>query len=119
MFLFLQNLVELASVKILECNKTLSYSKPPTDHTSAYSMELSQRSSLPDIPLTPRERQILEQTSLSVIQHHLPRQSLSSESILQDNGPPPKPPLPIRSLSQEYLTVLLNETKPVVCYESN
>lgn len=50
-----------------------------------------QRNSLPDIPLTPRERQILEQTS------HAPgmvRSSHSTESILRDSSPPPKPPLP-------------------------
>lgn len=50
-----------------------------------------QRNSLPDIPLTPREREILEQTS------HVPgvvRNSHSTESILRDSSPPPKPPLP-------------------------
>ncbi|XP_055618388.1 guanine nucleotide-releasing factor 2 isoform X9 [Toxorhynchites rutilus septentrionalis] len=50
-----------------------------------------QRTSLPDIPLTPRERDILEQTS-----HKTVRASHSTESILRDSSPPPKPPLPDR-----------------------
>lgn len=50
-----------------------------------------QRNSLPDIPLTPKERQILEQTCGTV---HVVRNSHSSESILRDTSPPPKPPLP-------------------------
>lgn len=45
--------------------------------------ELKQRVSLPDIPLTPREREILEQTS-----NH------SFDAV--DNTPPSKPPLPNR-----------------------
>uniref|UniRef100_A0A182PL47 CRK SH3-binding GNRP n=1 Tax=Anopheles epiroticus TaxID=199890 RepID=A0A182PL47_9DIPT len=55
---------------------------------------VSQRTSLPDIPLTPRERDILEQTSLKTV-----RASHSTESILRDASPPPppKPPLPDRS----------------------
>ncbi|XP_046670313.1 guanine nucleotide-releasing factor 2 isoform X2 [Homalodisca vitripennis] len=89
-----QNLVTLASAKIMEhSSKTLNHSKPQLDRSSTYSLEFSQRSSLPDIPLTPRERQILEQTSQSVTPHH----SLSSESVLHDDVPPPKPPLPNRS----------------------
>lgn len=51
-----------------------------------------QRTSLPDIPLTPRERDILEQTSLKTV-----RASHSTESILRDSSPPPKPPLPDRA----------------------
>ncbi|XP_065169661.1 guanine nucleotide-releasing factor 2 isoform X3 [Atheta coriaria] len=51
----------------------------------------SQRNSLPDIPLTPREREILEQTSRNP---GMVRGSHSSESILRDSTPPPKPPLP-------------------------
>lgn len=45
--------------------------------------ELKQRVSLPDIPLTPREREILEQTS-----NH------SFDTV--DAAPPSKPPLPDR-----------------------
>uniref|UniRef100_A0A182QIF9 CRK SH3-binding GNRP n=1 Tax=Anopheles farauti TaxID=69004 RepID=A0A182QIF9_9DIPT len=55
---------------------------------------VSQRTSLPDITLTPRERDILEQTSMKTV-----RASHSTESILRDSSPPPppKPPLPDRS----------------------
>jgi len=69
------------------------------DRTSSYSAELPQRSSLPDIPLTPRERQILEQTSSSMLDSHghgSLSHSQSSESVLNDASPPPKPPLPGR-----------------------
>lgn len=61
------------------------------------------RSSLPDIPLTPRELEILEQTKIPEVPvlsqlHH----SASSDSILgpgssnrlHESQPPPKPPLP-------------------------
>ncbi|XP_035773847.1 guanine nucleotide-releasing factor 2-like isoform X3 [Anopheles albimanus] len=53
----------------------------------------SQRTSLPDIPLTPRERDLLEQTCLKTV-----RASHSTENILRESSePPPKPPLPDRS----------------------
>lgn len=55
---------------------------------------ISQRTSLPDIPLTPRERNILEQTVTSM---KPVRASHSTDSILRDSSPPPKPPLPNRS----------------------
>ncbi|XP_035212635.1 rap guanine nucleotide exchange factor 1-like isoform X2 [Stegodyphus dumicola] len=71
----------------------LSSPKPESPH----------RNSLPDIPLTPREREILEQTKISEVStlpqlHH----SASSDSILGSGNslrlsevePPPKPPLP-------------------------
>uniref|UniRef100_A0A336LKX5 CRK SH3-binding GNRP n=1 Tax=Culicoides sonorensis TaxID=179676 RepID=A0A336LKX5_CULSO len=52
----------------------------------------AQRTSLPDIPLTPRDRDILEQTAAANV-----RPSFSTESILRDSdSPPPKPPLPNR-----------------------
>lgn len=51
----------------------------------------AQRNSLPDIPLTPQDRLTLEQTSAPLV-----RSSHSSESILRDSSPPPKPPLPDR-----------------------
>ncbi|XP_029407210.2 guanine nucleotide-releasing factor 2 isoform X3 [Bactrocera dorsalis] len=50
-----------------------------------------QRTSLPDITLTPKERDILEKTNSNPI-----RASHSTESILRDTSPPPKPPLPNR-----------------------
>jgi len=76
------------------------------DRTSSYAADLPQRSSLPDIPLTPRERQILEQTSSSVLDRHVHgtvTHSQSSESILNDASPPPKPPLPGRYEKSCYL----------------
>lgn len=63
----------------------------------------SQRTSLPDIPLTPRERDILQSKANN---HALVRGSHSIESVLCDKNmgrsqspsplPPPKPPLPNR-----------------------
>ncbi|XP_043475353.1 guanine nucleotide-releasing factor 2 isoform X2 [Leptopilina heterotoma] len=90
-----KNLVTLAQEKIS------SRQKPPpvagsNNRTSGYSSELTaQRNSLPDIPLTPRERQILEQAATT---SSLVRSSHSSESILRDSSPPPKPPLPDRTI---------------------
>uniref|UniRef100_A0A1B0A8G7 CRK SH3-binding GNRP n=1 Tax=Glossina pallidipes TaxID=7398 RepID=A0A1B0A8G7_GLOPL len=51
-----------------------------------------QRTSLPDITLTPKERDSLEKTTSNPM-----RVSYSTESILRDTSPPPKPPLPHRS----------------------
>ncbi|RZF49305.1 hypothetical protein LSTR_LSTR015545 [Laodelphax striatellus] len=70
-----QNLVALAVVKISEQKNKASEqpAKPsPLDQrSSTYSAELlAQRNSLPDIPLTPRERQILEQTSQHSAERH-------------------------------------------------
>ncbi|KAK0093216.1 hypothetical protein PV326_014033 [Microctonus aethiopoides] len=90
-----KNLVALAHEKITNRQKP----PPPVttnNRTSGYGSEITaQRNSLPDIPLTPRERQILEQTAASTT---LVRSSHSSESILRDSSPPPKPPLPDRQL---------------------
>ncbi|XP_045467095.1 guanine nucleotide-releasing factor 2 isoform X2 [Harmonia axyridis] len=84
-----KNLIELAKEKISQ--QQMNYKTVP--RLSSYgvsNLEInSQRNSLPDIPLTPRERDILEKTS-----NHSVRGSHSTESILQDSGPPPKPPLP-------------------------
>ncbi|XP_037028362.1 guanine nucleotide-releasing factor 2 isoform X13 [Bradysia coprophila] len=88
------NLVKLANEKISErdnhhqltsTNSSNTLQRPTVDVAS-------QRTSLPDISLTPRERDILEQTSAKTI-----RASHSTESILRDSSPPPKPPLPNRS----------------------
>ncbi|XP_021695091.1 guanine nucleotide-releasing factor 2 isoform X4 [Aedes aegypti] len=85
------NLVNLANEKISDkaaggtgSNSSNTLQRPAVDIAS-------QRTSLPDIPLTPRERDILEQTSLKTV-----RASHSTESILRDSSPPPKPPLPDR-----------------------
>lgn len=64
---------------------------PRTSCGNVYLESPAQRNSLPDIPLTPRERQILEETA---IVPGMVRSSHSSESILRDPSPPPKPPLP-------------------------
>ncbi|XP_031836845.1 C3G guanyl-nucleotide exchange factor isoform X2 [Nomia melanderi] len=95
-----KNLVALANEKI--ANRQKPAAVPANNRTSGYGSELTpQRNSLPDIPLTPRERQILEQTAATT---SLVRSSHSSESILRDSSPPPKPPLPERTnvcLSEE------------------
>ncbi|XP_012151078.2 C3G guanyl-nucleotide exchange factor isoform X3 [Megachile rotundata] len=95
-----KNLVALANEKITNRQKPAAVTT--NNRTSGYGSELTpQRNSLPDIPLTPRERQILEQTAATT---SLVRSSHSSESILRDSSPPPKPPLPERSnvcLSEE------------------
>ncbi|XP_065076422.1 guanine nucleotide-releasing factor 2 isoform X2 [Ochlerotatus camptorhynchus] len=86
------NLVNLANEKISDKaagstpgnNSSNTLQRPAVDIAS-------QRTSLPDIPLTPRERDILEQTSMKTV-----RASHSTESILRDSSPPPKPPLPDR-----------------------
>lgn len=102
---FFQKLVSLAQEQIANrenSSKALGCHGHHTtilDHTSSYGADLPQRSSLPDIPLTPRERQILEQTSSSVLDTHglgSLSHSQSSESVLNDASPPPKPPLPGR-----------------------
>ncbi|XP_076674836.1 C3G guanyl-nucleotide exchange factor isoform X1 [Andrena cerasifolii] len=88
-----KNLVALANEKIANRQKPAAVTA--SNRTSGYGSELTpQRNSLPDIPLTPRERQILEQTAATT---SLVRSSHSSESILRDSSPPPKPPLPERA----------------------
>ncbi|XP_050472020.1 guanine nucleotide-releasing factor 2 isoform X4 [Bombus huntii] len=95
-----KNLVALANEKI--ANRQKPVVATASNRTSSYGSEMTpQRNSLPDIPLTPRERQILEQTAATT---SLVRSSHSSESILRDSSPPPKPPLPERTnmcLSEE------------------
>jgi len=58
---------------------------------------VGQRSSLPDIPLTPKERAYLEHSNKSDKQ--VVRPSFSTENILSENEPPPKPPKPNSRLS--------------------
>lgn len=97
------NLVSLANEKITERdNSIVSYTQslPATSNSSCNTLQrpaidvAGQRTSLPDIPLTPRERDILEQSSNKSI-----RTSHSTESILRDSSPPPKPPLPNRHIN--------------------
>lgn len=96
------NLVSLANEKIHERDNSIvsfTHSLPATNSSSSSntlqrpSIDVAgQRTSLPDIPLTPRERDILEQSSSKQI-----RTSHSTESILRESSPPPKPPLPNRN----------------------
>lgn len=87
----LQDLINLAQEKI--SHQQITYKTTPRSSYGNSSLEMpAQRNSLPDIPLTPRERQILEQTSC--VTPSMVRSSHSTESILRDSSPPPKPPLP-------------------------
>ncbi|XP_068910533.1 guanine nucleotide-releasing factor 2 isoform X6 [Tenebrio molitor] len=103
-----QDLIKLAQEKISQ--QHISYKTTPRSSYVNTSLEMpAQRNSLPDIPLTPRERQLLEQNSCSP---PMVRSSHSSESILRDSSPPPKPPLPdgvsVRSKSPEDSISLLS-----------
>ncbi|XP_011177583.1 guanine nucleotide-releasing factor 2 isoform X3 [Zeugodacus cucurbitae] len=72
----------------------LTNSTPAVSHNHLMHLPVEvagQRTSLPDITLTPKERDILEKTNSNPI-----RASHSTESILRDTSPPPKPPLPNR-----------------------
>lgn len=94
------NLVDLANEKISEnglAKEVLVKNHNEKSNTLQRPMmdAAGQRTSLPDIPLTPRERDILEQTAI-IKQVH--RGSHSQESVLRNSpSPPPKPPLPIRN----------------------
>ncbi|XP_062539445.1 guanine nucleotide-releasing factor 2 isoform X2 [Armigeres subalbatus] len=86
------NLVNLANEKISDKAAGSSAGNNSSNTLQRPTVDIaSQRTSLPDIPLTPRERDILEQTSMKTV-----RASHSTESILRDSSPPPKPPLPDR-----------------------
>ncbi|CAH0553656.1 unnamed protein product [Brassicogethes aeneus] len=85
-----RNLTELAREKIAQQQQIGYKTTPRASYGNALEMP-AQRNSLPDIPLSPREREILEQTSCK---QSLVRNSHSTESILRDSSPPPKPPLP-------------------------
>ncbi|XP_025835809.1 guanine nucleotide-releasing factor 2 [Agrilus planipennis] len=81
-----KNLIALVQEK-MALQQSISYKS----HGNASLDMPAQRNSLPDIPLTPRDRQILEQTSCV---SGKVRGSHSSESVLRDSSPPPKPPIP-------------------------
>ncbi|XP_050506905.1 guanine nucleotide-releasing factor 2 isoform X2 [Diabrotica virgifera virgifera] len=84
-----KDIINLVREKV--SHQHVSYKTTPR---SSYcnSLEMpAQRNSLPDIPLTPREREILDKKSLA---QNKVRNSHSTESILRDPSPPPKPPLP-------------------------
>lgn len=85
--------MQIANEKVLERDKNGGLtSKSNTSSNTLQRPEVNtQRTSLPDIPLTPRERDILDQSQSKNL-----RTSHSIESILRDSSPPPKPPLPGR-----------------------
>lgn len=95
----IQNLVSLTKDKLavrdsnykLPADALTNHVHKPRTLSDKGNLDLAQRSSLPDIPLTPREREILEQTSAFVLERH----SQSTENVLRDS-PPPKPPHPDR-----------------------
>lgn len=87
--ILLQKLIKLAQEKIL--TQQTPHKATPRSSYANITEKTVQRNSLPDIPLTPREREILEQTSGAP---GMVRSSHSTESILRDSSPPPKPPLP-------------------------
>ncbi|XP_073979837.1 C3G guanyl-nucleotide exchange factor isoform X3 [Rhodnius prolixus] len=84
-----QNLVSLVRGKLSD-HKSLSKINHASENLpyKGIIVEPPLRSSLPDIPLTPRERQALLE---GAARHH--HQTYSSESIT--DTPPPKPPLPV------------------------
>ena len=90
----LQSLIKLVKEKMtLQPANIMYMTTPRSSYASTLDMP-GQRNSLPDIPLTPRERQIIEQNSCA---QRIVRSSHSTESILRDSSPPPpKPPLPHR-----------------------
>lgn len=83
-----QNLVILANEKIAESSNASSKKADVCNSVnSSVTNTISLRTSLPDIPLTQRERDIMEQTA--VIKQKL-RTSNSTESVVH-NSPPSKP----------------------------
>ncbi|XP_055909249.1 guanine nucleotide-releasing factor 2 isoform X4 [Eupeodes corollae] len=96
-----KNLVGLAQQKLKEKEEinlkyaaTSSENKISPNNLMRPPVEMvGQRTSLPDIPLTPKDRDILEKANSNPI-----RATHSTESILRDSSPPPKPPLPNRSI---------------------
>lgn len=114
-----QQLANLANEKLAEQQKLSnnSTSHGPGGHYSKTTPNTlqrpvidvaAQRTSLPDIPLTPRDRDILEQTAAANV-----RPSFSTENILRDtDSPPPKPPLPNRHTDPPPLPPKRRPTKP-------
>ncbi|KAK9701806.1 RasGEF domain [Popillia japonica] len=96
-------------MKEVECKLStqhnLTYMTTPRPSHGSTNLDMpAQRNSLPDIPLTPRDLQKLEQSSANT---RIVRNSHSTESILRDSSPPPKPPLPhgiYRKESDSFIT---------------
>lgn len=87
-----RNLIQVSQDKFLHRDSVYK-TAPRTTYGDSALEHQPQRNSLPDIPLTRQERLILEKTTCNT---GLVRSSHSSESILRDSTPPPKPPLPGR-----------------------
>ncbi|KAK3087482.1 hypothetical protein FSP39_006537 [Pinctada imbricata] len=96
--------LKLITVDKLQDKKNNQLQDPTVDQYSNRNESLK-RSSLPEIPLTPREKQILEHTSeIGIYDNTTFPVSRSSDSIanspqpesftFKDPSPPPKPPLP-------------------------
>lgn len=114
-----QHLANLANEKLAEQQKLSnnSHASPGGHYSKTRPNTLqrpvidvaAQRTSLPDIPLTPRDRDILEQTAAAANV----RPSFSTENILRDtDSPPPKPPLPNRHTDPPPLPPKRRPTKP-------
>lgn len=99
-FYIFQNLVESTNVDLPEnvadtsgssssANNLLQLDLSDMLKTSNFDSAV-QRTSLPDIPLTNREREIINNETTSI------RTFYSTDSILSDCVPPPKPPHPAR-----------------------
>lgn len=91
-FIKKQNLVTVAGDKISERENRSAQSESSTSsRCSTVSSDPSHyRVSLPEIIMSPNELQLLEQTTQTVLERHIPR-----IHDISDN-PPPKPPLPNR-----------------------
>lgn len=89
----LQNLLKLSNEKLstkdrsgtAKNSNSLDMLQKPTVDANG------QRTSLPEISLTPNQRDLLEKSQTNTM-----RSSHSTESILRESSPPPKPPLPNR-----------------------
>ncbi|XP_064458001.1 rap guanine nucleotide exchange factor 1-like [Ornithodoros turicata] len=102
----IQELVDIGRKNIQNKDLRGKSTTPVSTANGIYSTKNdSHRNSLPDIPLTPRERQILETTRIAPESGNGPSSvgplyhSASSDSILSSSTrteyPPPKPPLPL------------------------
>ncbi|XP_064617098.1 rap guanine nucleotide exchange factor 1-like isoform X2 [Liolophura sinensis] len=98
---------ELTQISIdkLELRKTSAPTSPGSNGSASLQESYSSKTcSLPDIPLTPREREILAETSVDTgMYDNTDRLSHSNDSLINNNyvtlsdkesSPPPKPPLP-------------------------
>lgn len=109
---FFQNLVESTNVELPENATDTSDSNSSANNllqlelsnmlkTSNFDNSSVQRTSLPDIPLTNREREIINNETTSI------RTFYSTDSILSDCIPPPKPPYPARYKTFQLKSFLL------------